>query len=66
MFWIYFFDTTYSIVIFILLIISAFFGHILDELIDFKKFVKKYYYTDINILKFGITLLIYKIKTHKI
>lgn len=51
------------------IIILIIIGQILDyiiELIQFKKFVKKYYYVNINILIFTKNLIKEKVKKHDI
>ncbi len=47
----------------VLLIIVLAFKYV-EDLLDFKKFAKKYYYLDINIFRFTLNLLKYKIENY--
>lgn len=62
---IYNYSFDYLILLLILMLIGVITQYFID-IVDFKKFAKKYYYLDINIFSFSIILLKYKLKKHEL
>lgn len=65
MYSIYFFDIdniVTNILIYSVILLIALIFEFVDDLLDFKKFAKKYYYLDINAFRFSLILLKNKLK----
>lgn len=56
------FYTIKELIIIIIIFILLYFISLIIDIIDFKIFVKKYYFYDINIVKFSIELIRRKLK----
>ena len=61
----YSYDLNYLIYLLILMLLGIIIEYF-NDLIDFKIFAKKHYDFDINIFRFSIILLKYKLKKHEL